>query len=149
MRAKLKAAVRSELPSVQTPTSLEAEAVQQTRKAVKNSNNLWGLAFGLSFLPMTCAFDSNGLKFLLARDVPALALLFSTFGLFAWLLLVRNKSRLRLAGLGAPQGSVIPLVLASIAISAPLSMTMSQWVGPWMLLVQVAVAAATYFVWRA
>ncbi len=151
LRQRLKSAVAQALPKVSAPAGIEAKSILETRRLIKNKNYLWGLAFGLSYLSMSFAFNSKkGLVFLLARDVPSLALLFCTFGLFAWFLLLRNDSKMRGTGLvaGKDQSNGVGWVVASLGVSAPLAMTMGQWIGPWTIAVQVAVAIVTYLVWR-
>ena len=151
LRQRLKSAVAQALPSVGVPAGLEAKSILETRRLIRNKNHLWGLAFGLSYLSMMFAFDQKkGLVFLLARDVPPLALLFCTFGLFAWFLLLRTDSKMRGTGLasGKDSSNGVGWVLASLGVSAPLAMTMGQWIGPWTVVVQAAVAVVTYLVWR-
>ena len=151
LRQRLKSAVAQALPKVSAPAGIEAKSIQETRRLIRNKNHLWGLAFGLSYLSMMFAFDQKkGLVFLLARDVPPLALLFCTFGLFAWFLLLRNDSKMRGTGLvsGGDASNGVGWVVASLGVSAPLAMIMGQWIGPWTVAVQVAVAVVTYLVWR-
>lgn len=152
LRGRLKSAVMQGLPKVSVPAGVETKSILETRRLIKKRNHLWGLAFGLSYLSLTFAFNSEkGLVFLMARDVPQLALLFCTFGLFAWFLLIRTDVRMRATGLVSERdpGNAIGWAVASFGISAPLAMTMSQWVaGPWMVAIQLAVAVVTFLVWR-
>jgi hypothetical protein len=152
LRARLKAAVAQALPRVSVPAGVETKSILETRRLIKNKNHLWGLAFGLSYLSMTFAFNSEkGLVFLMARDLPQLALLFCTFGLFSWFLLIRMDVRMRATGLvsGKNPANAVGWAVASLGISAPLAMTLSQWIGgPWMVAIQLAVAVVTFLVWR-
>ncbi len=147
LRARMKAAVGEAFPAVRVPASVEASAVGETRRVVRNSNNLWGLSFGLSYLAMACAFDSKGLTFLMARDLPGLALLFCASGLFAWFFLMRTKARLRAMGMtGDSDGA--GMFFASFAVSAPLALTLSPFIGPLAPLVQLGIAFGTVIILR-
>ena len=77
VRERLKSAVGGAFPTVTVPSSLEAAAVGETRRILKNSNHLWGLSFGLSYLAFSSTFSAEkGLMWIMARDLPELALLF-------------------------------------------------------------------------
>ena len=149
MRERLKTAVSGAFPVVKVPASVETAAVQETRRIVNNSNHLWGFSFGLSFLALTSAFDSKlGLTFLLARDIPPLALLFCTFGLFAWFLLMRTKAKLRGAGIAEDPGYGTGMFFTSFLISAPLALTLVPYIGVGAPLLQLGIAFATVFIYR-
>ncbi len=148
LRARMKAAVGEAFPAVRVPASVETSAVGETRRVVRNSNNLWGLSFGLSYLAMACAFDSKGLIFLMARDLPALALLFCASGLFAWFFLMRTKARLRAMGMTGDWGYGAGMFFASFAVSAPLALTLSPFIGPLAPLVQLGIAFGTVIILR-
>ena len=148
MRDQLKSAVGRAFAPVEVPPTVETSAIRETRRTVRKNNNLWGLAFGLSYVPMSFAFDTKrGITFLLARDLPPLALLFCGLGLAAWFLLVKTNARLQQTGLSDRRNGA-SLVWASIAVSGPLAMVLSQWIGPWAPVVQVGAAVATHLVWK-
>ena len=149
LRARLKSAVGQAFPAVRVPATVETAAVGETRRIVRNSNHLWGLSFGLSYLAMACAFDTRkGLTFLMARDMPALALLFCTFGIFAWFLLMRTKARLKSTGMAGDWGYGTGMFFASFAVTAPLALTLSPFIGPLAPLVQLGIAFGAVMILR-
>ena len=149
LRARLKSAVVGVFPRVNVPPSVETVAVGETRRILRNSNYLWGLAFGLSYFSLSCIIDSQkGLVWLMARDLPPLALLFCTFGIFAWFLLMRTKARLKPVGINEGWGYETGMFFASFAVSAPLALTLSPFIGPLAPLVQLGIAFGTVMILR-
>ena len=85
---------------------------------------------------------------IMARDLPELALLFCAFGLFAWFLLMRTKARLKAAGMDHGWTDETAMFFTSFAISIPLALTLSPFVGVMGPLIQLGIAFATVLILR-
>lgn len=81
------------------PPSLEREAVNRTRSAIRHRSWTMGFALWFTLMPLTIAGGAAGVTFLLIRDLPALGWASWLGATLLWLHYVRLGRRLRTSGL--------------------------------------------------
>jgi anti-sigma factor RsiW len=76
------------------PPNLERDIVTRTRAVLRRRSWTLGLALFFTFLPMTFAFDSGRITFLMMRDEPGSRLLWLSAA-WLWFDYIRQTRRLR------------------------------------------------------
>ena len=74
-------------------------ALERTKLLLRRRTRLLAFALLFSGLPLTCAFDQTGLRFLLLRDAPALASASLAVASALWIAYVVTARQLRVTGL--------------------------------------------------
>jgi len=101
--SRLADALRAEAlaPVGETPVSPASgrEALLRTKTLLRRRTWSLALAWFFTGLPLSFAFDSSGLRFLLIRDVPAADTASLALGLALWAVYAVTARRLRVSGL--------------------------------------------------
>ncbi len=101
--ARLADAMRAEELSptqeASVPPGVGRAALERTKGLLRRRTWLLALALFFSALPLSCAGDDTGLKFLLLRDAPALASASLAVAAALWIAYAVTVRRLRVTGL--------------------------------------------------
>ena len=81
------------------PPGAGRAALSRTKGLLRRRTRLLAFALLFSGLPLTCAFDQNGLRFLLLRDAPGLASASLAVACALWIAYAVTVRRLRVTGL--------------------------------------------------
>ena len=81
------------------PPGAGRAALSRTKGLLRRRTRLLAFALLFSGLPLTCAFDQNGLRFLLLRDAPGLASASLAVASALWIAYAVTVRRLRVTGL--------------------------------------------------
>ena len=100
--ARLAEALREpelDVPGPPAPLERERAALERTRTLLRRRSWLLGLALFFTGLPLSFVADSDGVRFLLLRDAPALAGLFLAAAAGLWTAFGVTVRKLRVTGL--------------------------------------------------
>jgi hypothetical protein len=86
-------------PPPAAPPGAERAALETTRSLLRRRSWLLGFALMLTALPLSFAFDSGGMRFLLLRDAPAFAVASWVIAAGLWAAFAHVARRLRVTGL--------------------------------------------------
>ncbi len=81
------------------PPGAGREALSRAKSLLRRRTRLLAFALLFSGLPLTCAFDQTGVRFLLLRDAPALASASLAVASVLWIAYAVTVRRLRVTGL--------------------------------------------------
>jgi hypothetical protein len=119
------------LPPVEPPPGLEAAALRRTRKLLGEKSLLMAVAFGLGYAPMAFSLEHGALIFLMYRDLPWLAALFTVASAVAWVRFLLVCRRLQATGLQPCRGNRARALwfLAGWAAGIPAGLEIVYWTG--------------------
>lgn len=119
------------LPPVDAPPGLEAAALRRTRKLLGEKSLLMALAFGLGYAPMTFSLEHGTLTFLMYRDLPWLAAVFTVASAVAWVRFLLVCRRLQATGLQPRRSNRARALwfLAGWAAGIPAGLEIAYWTG--------------------
>jgi anti-sigma factor RsiW len=86
-------------PTPQMAPTTEKQALDATRRLLKDRTSTLVVACVFTLLPLTFAFDSSGITFLLIRDAPKVGLAWWATAIIMWACHIWIRRRLKVSGL--------------------------------------------------
>jgi hypothetical protein len=87
------------LPVNPLPKDHERETLIRTKNKLKWRSHWLTLAILFTLMPFSCTFSSKGLVWLMLRDAPHAANIFTIFAVASWIQFFRTRRKLRSSGI--------------------------------------------------
>ena len=88
-----------QLPVTPLPKDHERETLIRTKNKLKWRSHWLTLAIVFTLMPFSCVFSSKGLVWLMLRDAPYAANIFSIFAVISWIQFFITRRKLRSSGI--------------------------------------------------
>ena len=88
-----------QLPVTPLPKDHERETLIRTKNKLKWRSHWLTLAIVFTLMPFSCVFNSKGLVWLMLRDAPYSANIFSIFAVISWIQFFITRRKLRSSGI--------------------------------------------------
>ena len=89
----------SQLPASPLPKDHERETLIRTKNMLKWRAHWLALAIVFTLMPLSCVFSSKGLVWLMLRDAPYAANIFTLLAVVSWIQYFRTRRKMRASGI--------------------------------------------------